>query len=83
MSKLPFTISFEKRVEEIPRWLPAATSVAAVILAFIISGIILKLIGGEPLVVGRFFFEATFGSWRGFWKTVRLTLAGSNGKNKK
>jgi simple sugar transport system permease protein len=50
-------------VEDVPRWLPAATAVGSVIIAFIISGIILKLIGGQPLVVARFFFEATFGSW--------------------
>jgi simple sugar transport system permease protein len=59
----PFTVTFEKRVEDVPRWLPAATAVGSVIIAFIISGIILKLIGGQPLVVARFFFEATFGSW--------------------
>ncbi|MCO6450813.1 MAG: ABC transporter permease [Caldilineales bacterium] len=60
---LPYSLSFEKRTEDYPRWLPAATSVGAVIVAFIVSGIILKLIGGQPLVVGRFFWNATFGSW--------------------
>ena len=61
--QLPYRLKFEKRVDDIPKWLPAATSIGSVIIAFIISGIILKLIGGQPLVVGRFFFEATFGSW--------------------
>jgi simple sugar transport system permease protein len=60
---LPFKVMLEKRVEEIPRWLPVATAVGSVIVAFIMSGIILKLIGGQPLVVARFFFQATFGSW--------------------
>jgi ABC-type uncharacterized transport system permease subunit len=60
---LPFKIIFEKRSEDIPRWLPAATALGSVIVAFIISGIILKLIGGEPLRVLKFFFTATFGSW--------------------
>ncbi|MCB8948197.1 MAG: ABC transporter permease [Ardenticatenaceae bacterium] len=59
----PYTLQIEKRVEDIPRWLPAATSFGSVIIAFIIAGIILKLIGGQPLVVLRFFFDATFGSW--------------------
>jgi ABC-type uncharacterized transport system permease subunit len=68
--QLPFTLNFEKRVEDVPRWLPAATSIGSVIVAFIISGIILKLIGGQPLVVGRFFFEATFGSWAVFSDTL-------------
>ena len=62
-SWLPFTLKFEKRVADIPRWLPAATSVGAVVVAFVISGLVLKLIGGQPLVVLRFFYEATFGSW--------------------
>ncbi len=57
-----YSIQVEKRVEDYPRWLPAATSIGSVLLAFLISGIILKLIGGEPIRVLRFFFEATFGS---------------------
>jgi simple sugar transport system permease protein len=68
--RLPFTLTFEKRIEDIPKWLPAATSVGAVVAAFIISGIILKLIGGQPLVVGKFFFDATFGSWPVFSDTL-------------
>jgi simple sugar transport system permease protein len=69
-SGLPFTVTLEKRVEDIPRWLPVATAVGSVIIAFIISGIILKLIGGQPLVVARFFFQATFGSWPVFSDTL-------------
>ncbi len=61
--KLPFTVMFEKRMDDVPKWLPAATSIGSVVIAFIISGIILKLIGGQPMRVGKFFFEATFGSW--------------------
>ena len=68
--RLPVTLIFEKRVEDIPKWLPAATSIGSVVLAFIISGIILKIIGGQPLVVLRFFFEATFGSWPVFSDTL-------------
>lgn len=67
---MPYTIKFEKRVEDIPKWLPAATSIASVLVAFIISGIILKIIGGEPLRVARFFYEATFGSWATFSDTI-------------
>jgi simple sugar transport system permease protein len=68
--QLPFTLSFEKRIEEIPKWLPAATSIGSVVAAFIISGIILKIIGGQPLLVGKFFFNATFGSWAVFSDTL-------------
>lgn len=67
---MPYTIKFEKRIEDIPKWLPAATSIGSVLIAFIISGIILKIIGGEPLRVARFFYEATFGSWATFSDTI-------------
>jgi simple sugar transport system permease protein len=69
-SLFPYTLHIEKRVEDIPRWLPAATSFGSVIIAFIIAGIILKLIGGQPLVVIRFFYNATFGSWPVFSDTL-------------
>jgi ABC-type uncharacterized transport system permease subunit len=68
--QLPFSLTFEKRVEEIPKWLPAATSIGSVVVAFIISGIILKIIGGQPLLVGKFFYHATFGSWAVFSDTL-------------
>ncbi len=60
---LPYMLSIEKRVEDIPRWLPMITSIGSVVSAFIIAGVILKLIGGQPFIVLRFFFNATFGSW--------------------
>jgi general nucleoside transport system permease protein len=67
---MPFRITIEKRVEEVPKWLPAATSLGAVILAFIICGIVLELIGGDSLRVLRFFYQATFGSWGVFSDTL-------------
>ncbi len=66
----PFKLIIEKRVEDIPKWLPAATAIGSVLIAFIISGIILKAIGGEPLRVLGFFFNATFGSWAVFSDTL-------------
>lgn len=67
---MPFKLSLERRVEDVPKWMPAATSIGAVVLAFIISGIILKLIGGQPILVGRYFYEATFGSWAAISDTL-------------
>jgi simple sugar transport system permease protein len=61
--QFPFTLTFEKRIEDVPKWLPVATSVGSVVAAFIISGLLLKMVGGEPLRVAVFFFQATFGSW--------------------
>ncbi|MCP4362792.1 MAG: ABC transporter permease [Chloroflexi bacterium] len=60
---LPYTLRFEKRTEDVPKWMPFATAIGSVVVAFIISGIVLKIIGGEPLKVLKFFFTATFGSW--------------------
>ncbi len=67
---MPFSFVFEKRVEDVPRWYPFATTLGAIVIAFVVSGIILKLIGGQPLVVGKYFFTATFGSWAVFSDTL-------------
>ncbi len=61
--KLPVQITLEKRTEAIPRWMPLLISIGAILVAFIISGIILALIGGNPFQVYRYFFNAAFGSW--------------------
>ncbi|MFH2039294.1 MAG: ABC transporter permease [Chloroflexota bacterium] len=68
--RFPFTIQVEKRSEDYPKWLPLVTSLSAVIIAFIFSGIVLKFVGGQPLKVLGFFFTATFGSWGVFSDTL-------------
>ncbi|HSM71530.1 MAG TPA: ABC transporter permease [Anaerolineales bacterium] len=68
--RLPFKLRFEQRTDEIPLWLPAVTALGSVLVAFLISGVILAIIGGEPLRVLRFFFTATFGSWPVFSDTL-------------
>ena len=67
---LPITVSVEKRTEDVPRWMPAATSVGAVVLAFAVSAVVLWLIGISPLRVYGFFISATFGSWAAFSDTM-------------
>ncbi len=67
---LPYTIKLEKRTADYPKWLPAATSLGSVVVAFLISGIILKFIGGDPIRVLTYFFDATFGSWAVFSDTM-------------
>ena len=66
----PLQLSVEKRTEDVPKWLPAAISVGSVVAAFIFSGIVLWLIGSQPLRVYEFFFRATFGSWASFSDTM-------------
>ncbi len=67
---IPYTVIFEKRTDDYPKWLPAVTSLGSVVVAFIISGIILEIIGGDSLRVLKFFFSATFGSWAVFSDTM-------------
>jgi simple sugar transport system permease protein len=67
---LPFRLQLEKRSEDVPKWLPIATALGSVILAFLVSGIVLASIGGDPLKAGQFFFDATFGSWPVFADTL-------------
>lgn len=64
--RLPFRLRVDKRIEEIPKWLPVVTSIGAVLVAFLISGIILAAVGGQPFRVLKFFFNASFGSWGAF-----------------
>lgn len=68
--RFPYSLQIEKRDEDFPKWLPLVTSLGAVLAAFLISGIILKLIGGQPLRILGFFFTATFGSWGVFSDTL-------------
>ncbi len=63
-------LTFEKRVEEVPKWLPFATSIGAVVISFMLGALVILLIGGDPLRVGQFFFQATFGSWGVFSDTL-------------
>ena len=67
---LPISIAVEKRTEDVPRWMPAATSLGSVVLAFVVSGVVLWLIGISPLRVYGFFVSATFGSWAAFSDTM-------------
>jgi len=67
---LPISIHFEKRTADVPKWLPPLTAIGSVLVAFLISGIILFIIGGDPIRVLGFFFSATFGSWAVFSDTL-------------
>ncbi|MGB1251247.1 MAG: ABC transporter permease [Candidatus Promineifilaceae bacterium] len=67
---MPYRLHIEKRIDNYPSWFPGAVSVGAVIVAFILSGIVFKLIGGEPIRVFGFFIRATFGSIPVFTDTL-------------
>lgn len=63
-------IDVQKRTEDYPKWLPAATSLGAVILAFVISGLILLSVGADPIRIYSYFWTASFGSWGAFSDVV-------------
>jgi general nucleoside transport system permease protein len=58
--QFPLKLSIEPR-EQIPRWLPAAISFGAVVLALIIGAIILALAGGNPLAAYAQIARSSFG----------------------
>lgn len=60
---IPYKLQIQKRTDEVSRWLPLATSIGAIVLAFLISALILLLIGGDPIRTFGYFFNAAFGSW--------------------
>ena len=62
-------LQFERRID-VPAWLPIATSVGSVVIAFVFGGIIFKLVGGQPLMALKFFYQAVFGSWAVFSDTM-------------
>ncbi|MBI3741954.1 MAG: ABC transporter permease [Chloroflexi bacterium] len=57
----PFTVRLEPRLET-PRWLPYATSIGSFVGALLIGGIILALVGGDPLNAYAHIFLAAFGN---------------------
>lgn len=66
----PISLALEKRTDDVPRWLPFATSVASVVVAFAVSAVVLWYIGTDPLMVYGFFLRATFGSWAALSDTL-------------
>jgi general nucleoside transport system permease protein len=71
--QFPYSIRTERRLT-VPGWLPAATSVGALVVAFIIGGIVIQIAGGEPVKSYEHIFKAAFGDLGVFNDTlVRAT----------
>jgi ABC-type uncharacterized transport system permease subunit len=66
---LPFTLTVVPR-EKVPRWLPTAISVGAIALALLIGGVILALVGGNPIAAYRQIARSSFGSLDVFSDTM-------------
>ncbi|GAB4498102.1 MAG: ABC transporter permease [Anaerolineales bacterium] len=66
----PYKIKFEPRLQQPPRWYPAALSLAAVVIALFLGGIIIALAGGDPIRSYAHIAGASFGSWGVFSDTL-------------
>ncbi len=58
---LPWTIRLERRLE-VPRWLPLATTIGAVVFALLIGGLILAFVGADPIRTFVHVVRSSFGS---------------------
>jgi general nucleoside transport system permease protein len=58
---LPWAVHMERRLE-VPRWLPVATTIGAVVVALLISGVILWIAGGDPFAIFIHIIGSSFGS---------------------
>lgn len=57
----PWRIKIEPRLDEPPRWYPAAVSLAAILVALILGGIVISFAGGNPFASYAHIARASFG----------------------
>jgi len=58
---LPFRVMIEPRIEEAPRWLGPLVSVGAIVVALILGGVVLAVVGGNPFRAYAHIARASFG----------------------
>lgn len=58
--RFPIRVKLEPRLES-PRWLPWATTLGSIVLALLITGVILQLVGADPIRSFRAIYRAAFG----------------------
>src|ERR1700686_429313 len=58
---LPFSIRVEQRLE-VPKWLPALTSIGSLIVAFVLGGVVIWAAGGDPVASYDHIVRAAFGA---------------------
>jgi simple sugar transport system permease protein len=59
--QFPYTLRMERRLTT-PKWLPVATSIGALVVAFFIGGIVIRMAGGQPIAAYGHIVKAAFGS---------------------
>ncbi len=60
--KFPYKIQFEPRLDTPPGWFSGALSLGAVAVALFLGGIVIALVGGDPLATYAHIGQASFGS---------------------
>jgi ABC-type uncharacterized transport system permease subunit len=67
--RLPFSLQIEPRLQ-MGRWLPIVSSVAALVLALFVGGILIALVGGDPIATYAHIANVAFGSLGGLTDTL-------------
>jgi ABC-type uncharacterized transport system permease subunit len=67
---LPFTIRFEPRLKEPPRWFSPLVSLGAIVVALIFGGMLIAQAGGDPFRSYAHIARASFGSLGVFSDTL-------------
>lgn len=62
----PYRMQIEERSDEPPKWLSPALTIGALIVAFIITGILISAVGGDALYTYSRMWKAAFGTWFAF-----------------
>ena len=66
----PYSIRFEQRLIEPPRWYPVAVSLGAILFALIVGGLVITVAGGDPIRSYAHIARASFGSLGVFSDTL-------------
>jgi len=67
--RLPITLQFEPRLQT-GRWVPILSSIAALVLALFFGGILIALVGGDPIATYAHIANVAFGSLGGITDTL-------------
>ncbi len=59
--KFPYRLQVEPRLDTPPGWFPAAISLGAVVMALVLGGIIIAMIGGDPFAIYAHIAKSSFG----------------------
>lgn len=59
----PYRIQIEERSDIPPKWLSPLLTIGALVVAFILAGILIAAVGGDPLYTFSRMWKAAFGTW--------------------